>query len=162
MLVNFDDIIQPCLERISSDSLVFILSDHGLIEIKEKAQPIPFADIEGRRRYFGLKTSAPYSEMPANIVLFDSDDIKMPRNSGIVQYGFATSDTHLMTKNTSNYKESDISSLFASFEGGHFASQPGRYAHGGISMQEMIVPCSIFVPKGEGQLELWQNGKMAK
>ena len=28
-----------------------------------------------------------------------------------------------------------------------------------ISMQEMIVPCSIFVPKGEGQLELWAKGQ---
>ena len=144
VLVNFDDIIQPCLERIPSNSLVFILSDHGLIEIKGKAQPMPFEDTEGGRRYLGLKSSVRPSDMPTNTVFFDADDIKMPRNSGIVQYGFATSNTHLTTKETSTAEG------FSSF-----ASYLGRYAHGGVSMQEMIVPCSIFVPKGRGQLELW-------
>jgi hypothetical protein len=200
VLINFDDIIQPCLERIPSDSLVFILSDHGLIEIKGKAQTILSANTEGNKRYFGLKNSLQYSDMftsfsslpsvnrfaslsslaslnrftsfsnlrgklPANIVFFDSDDIKMPRSSGIVQYGFATSNTHLITKDTSTskgYLENQGETFASWFTTVNPSSQPGRYAHGGISMQEMIVPCSIFVPKGEGQLELWQNGKTAR
>jgi hypothetical protein len=151
VLVNFDDIIQPCLERIPSNSLVFVLSDHGLIEIKGKAQTIPFAspkgrpvaDTEGGRRYSGLKNSVQHSDMPTNTVFFDTDDIKMPRTSGMVQYGFATSNIHLTTKDTLDSKELES-----------FVSYLGRYVHGGVSMQEMIVPCSIFVPKGKGQLEL--------
>jgi hypothetical protein len=143
VLVNFDDIIQPCLERIPSNSLVFILSDHGLIEVKGKAQAIHYEDNEGGKRYFGLKRSVQPSEMPTNMVFFDADDIKMPRTSGMVQYGFATSNTPLTTKDTS-----------AAEAFGSFASDLGRYVHGGVSMQEMIVPCSIFVPKGKGQLEL--------
>ncbi|MBM3237977.1 PglZ domain-containing protein, partial [Candidatus Poribacteria bacterium] len=184
VLVNFDDIIQPCLERIPSDSLVFILSDHGLIEIKGKAQTILLANTEGNKRYFGLKNSWQYSDMftsfsslqgklprqsrdrPANIVFFDADDIKMPRSSGIVQYGFATLNTHLMTKGASAFREGDFENRGENcaswFPIVKPSSQPGRYAHGGISMQEMIVPCSIFVPKGKGQLELWQNGKTAR
>ena len=153
VLVNFDDIIQPCLERIPSDSLVFIFSDHGLIETKGKAQPIPLEDAEVRRRYFGLKHSVQSSDMPKNIVFFDTDDIKIPRNSGIVQYGFATSNTPLMIKDISDSKGDGAS--YPENLNKSFTSQRERYVHGGISMQEMIVPCSIFVPKGEGQLELW-------
>ena len=156
VLVNFDDIIQPCLERIPSDSLVFIFSDHGLIETKGKAQPIPLEDAEVRRRYFGLKHSVQSSDMPKNIVFFDTDDIKIPRNSGIVQYGFATSNTPLMIKDISDSKGDGAS--YPENLNKSFTSQRERYVHGGISMQEMIVPCLIFVPKGEGQLELWTKG----
>lgn len=136
VLVNVDNIIQPCLERIPPDSLVFILSDHGLIELKGNAQTIPCEDVEVNRRYVGMKSFSPISNMPSGLALFDADDICMPRNSGIVQYGFATQNTHLKHHQTAT----------TSFK---------RYAHGGISMQEMIVPCAIFVPRGTGQLEIF-------
>ena len=136
VLVNVDNIIQPCLERIPPDSLVFILSDHGLIELKGNAQVIPCEDAEVNRRYAGMKSFSHDSNMPLDLVLFDADDICMPRNSGIVQYGCATQNTHLKHHQTTT----------TSFK---------RYAHGGISMQEMIVPCAIFVPRGTGQLVMW-------
>ena len=130
VLANFDDIIEPCLGRIPPDSLVFVLSDHGFVEIKGEPRRIHKGEINVKRRYIGLKSFTQLPPLPEEIVFFDSDDICMPTN--IARYGFATSNAHFIQLDSAT---------------------PGyaRYAHGGISMQEMIVPCAIFVPGERGK-----------
>jgi len=126
VMVNFDDIVEPCLERIPPNSLVFVLSDHGFIEIKGEPKHIPNGEINVKRRYIELRSFTQLPSLPEEIVFFDSDDIHMPTN--IARYGFATSNAHFVRRDLEAFK-------------------PSRYAHGGISMQEMIVPCAIFVPE---------------
>ncbi len=126
VLVNFDDIIEPCLERIPPNSLVFVLSDHGFIEIKGKPRQIPNGDINVKKRHIELRSFTQLPSLPEEVVFFDSDDIHNPAN--IAKYGFATSNAHFIQRDSEAFK-------------------PSRYAHGGVSMQEMIVPCAIFIPE---------------
>ena len=76
--VNFECLVQPYLERVPSDSLIFLISDRGFIE------------------------STVYREL--------SDPL---------------------------------------------SPEPSRYLHGGVSMQEMIIPCVVFIPTAKGQLEIF-------
>jgi len=125
MLVYFKDIVEPCLERISPDSLVFVLSDHGFVEIKGEPKRITGREVNVKKRYIELRNFTQLPSLPAEIALFDSDDIHVPAK--IARYGFATSNAHFIQRDAEAF------------------GFP-RYAHGGISMQEMITPCSIFIP----------------
>ncbi len=60
----------------------------------------------------------------------------MPSDTEIRRYGFAKPGSFIISQ-----KEQ--------------TSRTVRYAHGGISMQEMIVPCAIFTPKSKGQLTMF-------
>ena len=130
ILVYFQDIVEPCLERISPDSLVFVLSDHGFIEIKGKPRQITDKEVNVKKRYLEVKSFSQLSSLPEEVVLFDADDIFLPAN--VARYGLATSNAYFIHPGSETYRYN-------------------RYAHGGISMQEMIVPCAIFVPEERGK-----------
>ncbi|MFC1716993.1 PglZ domain-containing protein, partial [Candidatus Poribacteria bacterium] len=89
--VNFDNTIQPYLEKIPSDSLVFIVSDHGFVEITSKGTIAPNRnEAEPHRRYIGLRSFSPRSDIStSDFILFSTENIRMPSVSNIVKYGFA-------------------------------------------------------------------------
>jgi hypothetical protein len=137
--VNFNNTIQPYLEKIPSDSLVFILSDHGFVELMGKGIIAPDKkEAEPHRRYIGLRSFSPRGDISnADFVFFSSDNIRMPSDSGILKYGFARPGRYITST-----KEQE-------------SGRKIRYAHGGVSAQEMIVPCAVFTPKGKGQLTMF-------
>ncbi len=136
--VNFNNTIAPYLEKIPPDSLVFIVSDHGFIELNGKSIIAPSREIsDPHRRYIGLKSFTDTDNIStSDFVFFGSDSILMPSDTEIRRYGFAKPGKFIISQ-----KEQ--------------TSRTVRYAHGGISMQEMIVPCAIFTPKSKGQLTMF-------
>ncbi|MGB9595160.1 MAG: PglZ domain-containing protein [Candidatus Poribacteria bacterium] len=137
--INFNNTIQPYLQKIPPNSLVFILSDHGFIELTGKGIIAPDrSQSDPHRRYIGLRSfTSPDNINTADFVFFSSEDIQMPSSGGIIRYGFA--------------KQGKFITSVREQESGRIV----RYAHGGISMQEMIIPCAIFVPRNEGQLTMF-------
>ncbi len=136
--INFNNTIQPYLEKIPSDSLVFIVSDHGFIELTGKPILAPSREVsDPHRRYIGLKSFTGLDNiLTSDFVFFGAENILMPLNTDIKRYGFAKPGRFIISQ-----KEQTTRTV--------------RYAHGGISMQEMIVPCAIFTPKSKGQLTMF-------
>lgn len=136
--VNFENTIQPYLEKIPSNSLVFILSDHGFVELSGKGIIAPDRNqADPHRRYIGLKSfSNPNGITPADFVFFSTENIKMPSDN-ILKYAFNKPGRFITSA-----KEQE-------------SGRSVRYAHGGVSMQEMIIPCAIFAPKSQGQLTMF-------
>jgi len=137
--VNFNNTIQPYLEKIPSNSLVFILSDHGFVELTGKGVRAPDRkEAEPHRRYLGLRSFEPRSDISnSDFILFSTENIRMPSGTDIVKYGFARPGRYV----TSAREQESGRAI--------------RYAHGGVSAQEMIIPCAIFTPKDRGQLTMF-------
>ncbi|MBD3184791.1 PglZ domain-containing protein [Candidatus Poribacteria bacterium] len=137
--VNFNNTIQPYLEKIGSDSLVFILSDHGFVELSGKGIVSPGRDeAEPHRRYIGLKSFEDRRDITgSDFIFFSTENVKMPLVNNILKYGFARPGRFI-----TSVKEQE-------------SGRSIRYAHGGVSMQEMIIPCAVFIPKGKGQLTMF-------
>ena len=131
--VNFELLVQPYLERIPSDSLIFLISDRGFIEstgsqgFSQEALQIP-SGATHHQRYISLSTPPTGTDL-GHFVFFGADQIGLQPTQDISHYGFATGGTQVLSAK--------------------------RYAHGGISIQEMIIPCAVFVPTAKGQLEMF-------
>ncbi|MFQ6119205.1 MAG: PglZ domain-containing protein [Methanosarcinales archaeon] len=115
--LNYGDIIKYLFNRIPINSLLFIISDHGFIKYGEELQIVQDI-IEGYSRYF--ITSEKIDERD-KIVFFEGESLKL--NNANYIYGFAV-DNYVF--NISGDKKE-------------------TYGHGGISMQEMLVPCVIAI-----------------
>jgi len=136
--VNFNNTIQPYLEKIPPDSLVFILSDHGFVELTGKGiLPPDKSEAELHRRYLGLRSFSNPNISSQDFVTFSAENVRMPSESNILKYAFARPGRFITSA-----KEQE-------------SGRTVRYAHGGVSMQEMIVPCAIFTPKSKGQLTMF-------
>ena len=131
--VNFERLIQPYLERIPSNSLIFLISDRGFIEstdsqgFSEEALQIPFGATH-HQRYISLSTPPTGTDL-RHFVFFSADQIGLQPAGDMSHYGFATGRTQVLSAK--------------------------RYVHGGVSIQEMIIPCVVFVPTAKGQLEMF-------
>jgi hypothetical protein len=145
--VNFNNTIQPYLEKIPPDSLVFILSDHGFVELVGKGIRAPDRkEADPHRRYIGLQSFSPRSDIStADFVFFSTENVRMPsstsspREGEVIKYGFARPGRYI-----TSVREQE-------------SGRTIRYAHGGASMQEMIVPCAVFTPKDRGQLTMFDG-----
>ena len=137
--VNFNNTIQPYLEKIPPNSLVFILSDHGYVELSGKGIIAPDRkEADPHRRYIGLRSFSNRSDITSSdFVFFSTENVRMPAESNIVKYAFAKPGKYITSA-----KEQE-------------SGRNIRYAHGGVSMQEMIIPCAIFTPKSKGQLTMF-------
>ena len=145
--VNFELMVQPYLERIPSDSLIFLISDRGFIEstehqeLSEGAFQISSSALH-HQRYVGLSSLPPQTDF-ADAIFFSADQIGLQPARDTSHYGFATGRTQILSS-TDMQTQNNLVPL-----------EPARYVHGGISMQEMIIPCVIFVPTAKGQLEMF-------
>jgi hypothetical protein len=148
--VNFNNTIQPYLEKIPPNSLVFILSDHGFVELMGRGIRAPNREeADPHRRYIGLRSFSPRNDIPtSDFIFFSTENVRMPLpvsptqaggiQGGVVKYGFARPGRFI----TSAREQESGRTI--------------RYAHGGVSMQEMIVPCAVFTPKSRGQLTMFE------
>ena len=145
--VNFELLVQPYLERIPSDSVIFLISDRGFIEsteyreLSEDASQLPDRTMD-YRRYVRL-SSLPTRTDLADFVFFSGAQIGLQADGDTSHYGFATGRTQILSS-LNTHPRNDLVPL-----------EPSRYVHGGISMQEMIIPCVVFVPTAKGQLEMF-------
>ena len=73
----------------------------------------------------------------SEFIFFSTENVRMPSEADIVKYGFARPGRFITSAREQQ------------------SGRPIRYAHGGVSMQEMIVPCAIFTPKSRGQLTMF-------
>lgn len=131
--VNFELLVQPYLERIPSNSLIFLTSDRGFIEstdshgFSEEVLQIP-SSATHHQRYISLSTPPTHTDL-ADFVFFSADQVGLQPAGDTSHYGFATGGTQILSAK--------------------------RYVHGGISIQEMLIPCVVFVPTAKGQLEMF-------
>ena len=133
--INFERLVQPYLERVPSDSLVFLISDRGFIEATD-AQDFSEAGFQvpsgatHHQRYIGLSNPPTHADL-GHLVYFSADQIGLQPTGDTSHYGFATGRTQFLPTK--------------------------RYTHGGVSIQEMIIPCAVFVPTAKGQLEIFPS-----
>lgn len=109
---------------------LIITTDHGTINSKVPSKVIGDKNISSNLRY---KTgrSLSYEEKDVYAVK-DPKEIKLPSISINSAFIFAKEDLFFAYPNNYN----------------HFVNYfKNTYQHGGISLQEMIIPCAIFVPK---------------
>ena len=145
--VNFELLVQPYLDRIPNDSLIFLISDRGFIEttdyreLSEAVFQISAGAVH-HQRYVGL-SSLPTQTDLADFVFFGANQIGVQPAGDMSHYAFATGRTQILPL-TNVQPPSDRVPL-----------EPSRYVHGGVSMQEMIIPCVVFVPTAKGQLEIF-------
>ena len=131
--VNFELLVQPYLERVPSDSLIFLISDRGFIEstdsqvFSEEALQI-YSGATHHQRYIDLATPPVGTDL-GHFVFFSADQIGLQPAGDASHYGFATGRTQVLSAK--------------------------RYVHGGVSIQEMLIPCVVFVPTAKGQLEMF-------
>ena len=131
--VNFERLVQPCLERVPSDSLIFLISDRGFIESTDSQD---FSEeilqmssgTTHHQRYISLSNSPMHTDL-GHFVFFSADQIGLQPTGDTSHYGFATGRKQVLSEK--------------------------RYVHGGVSVQEMIIPCVVFVPTAKGQLEMF-------
>lgn len=145
--INFELLVRPYLERVPSDSLIFLISDRGFIEStdsqdfsEEVSQISSGASLH--QRYIGLSSLPTHTDLE-HFVFFSGDQIGLQAAKDTSHYGFATGRTQIFSavnaQSRNDFASSDLS----------------RYVHGGISIQEMIIPCVVFVPTAKGQLEMF-------
>ncbi len=133
--VNFELLVQPYLERVPSDSLIFLISDRGFIEstdsqnFSEEVLQMPSGALR-HQRYIGLSNPSTHTDL-GHFVFFSADQIGLQPAGDTSHYGFATERTQVLSAK--------------------------RYVHGGVSMQEMLIPCVVFVPTAKGQLEIFPS-----
>ena len=145
--VNFELLVQPYLERIPSDSLIFLISDRGFIEstdyreLSEEVFQIS-SSATHHQRYISLPSLPTCADL-ADFVFFSADQIGLQPTGDTLHYAFATGRTQILPSTNAQLRN-DLLPL-----------EPARYAHGGVSMQEMIIPCVVFVPTAKGQLEIF-------
>ena len=133
--VSFELLVQPYLERIPSDSLIFLISDRGFIESTDSqylSEEIiqMYSGTPHHQRYISLSNPPTHADL-VDFVFFSVDQIGLQPADGASHYGFATGRTQVLSAK--------------------------RYVHGGISIQEMIIPCVVFVPTAKGQLEIFPS-----
>ena len=145
--INFDLLVEPYLERVPSDSLIFLISDRGFIEstesqkFSEEASHIS-CGATYHQRYIGLSSPPTHTDLE-HFVFFSGNQIGLQAAEDTRHYGFAMGRTQIFSS-INVHPQNDLVS-----------PELSRYVHGGISMQEMIIPCVVFVPTAKGQLEMF-------
>ena len=124
----------PLLEMIQKAQKLglklIITTDHGTINAKNPTKVIGDKNISSNLRY---KTGRSLTYEAKDVyAVKDPKDIKLPSIHMSSSFIFAKEDYFFAYPNNFN----------------HFVKYyKNTYQHGGISLEEMIIPCAIFVPK---------------
>ena len=133
-LTNSWFVNSPLLEMIQKAQKLgmklIITTDHGTINSKVPSKVIGDKNISSNLRY---KTGRSLTyEQKEVFAVKDPKDIKLPSIHMSSSFIFAKEDCFFAYPNNYN----------------HFVKYyKNTYQHGGISLEEMIIPCAIFVPK---------------
>jgi hypothetical protein len=136
--------VMAIVRNLRQDTTVFITADHGFTRVGR--QPIWFdeADLndEFDCNYLNcrLKVSPIFSRIPErvkdNIISFTPAQLRMPNSEDLLDRK-----TGIKTKKTYEAIAFPGAGYFFSRKGGHY---PDAFTHGGISIQEMIVPMVVL------------------
>jgi DNA-binding response OmpR family regulator len=124
----------PLLEMFKSmaeqNAKVIICTDHGTIRVKEPTQVVGDRNTTTNLRYKQGKNLRYESE---DVMEVDNpDSVRLPRINVSTRYIFAKSDRFFAYPNNFNYYVSYYRNTFQ---------------HGGISMEEMIIPFAVLAPR---------------
>ena len=133
MMRNFASQLDDLLARLPDDILVFLCSAQGMVETEGQGRLWMNKAFEVERRFVRCKGNDNAEGGLAEWTRLNADAIE---HAGNWIYFFAGYGQHLAMPKDG-------------------VQAPGRYTNGGISIQEMLLPCAIFVPKGLGQLEMF-------
>ena len=101
--VNFELLVQPYLERVPTDSLIFLISDRGFIEstdslgFSEEALQMSSGALH-HQRYIGLSDPPTHTDLE-HFVFFSADQIGLQPAGEASHYGFATGRTQVLSEN---------------------------------------------------------------
>jgi len=119
------------LKKLSQDDkTVIITTDHGTIRVKNASKVIGLRETNTNLRYKQGKNLA-YDARHVFLVK-NPEEIFMPRHNVSTAYIFATGDNFFAYPNNYNY--------YASY-------YKDTFQHGGVSMEEMMIPFVVLEPK---------------
>ncbi|MCX6673971.1 MAG: PglZ domain-containing protein [Methanothrix sp.] len=151
--------VMEIVRGLSPGTKVFITADHGFVQVGR--EPIWFNEEDLNDEYdcsylnCRLKQSLLFSRIPdrikENMISFTPSQLRMPSKEVII------SDRRTNTKITKTYQSIVFPKIryYFSRKGGH---KPDAFTHGGISIQEMMIPMCVLQVKqpdaGELKIEL--------
>jgi len=139
---RFENQVRPLLQRLDPGGLVLVTSDHGLLRVDAMEA------FEGRREEGDWKYR--YAQL--------FEEIPELSNSEWQTHLLTPTEGHLFKFNK-HFKREVRAWAFPGPET-YFVREGGRpgsgYRHGGISLEEMLVPVALFVPQ-EGGAEIGLN-----
>jgi hypothetical protein len=151
--------VMEIVRGLSPGTKVFITADHGFVQVGR--EPIWFNEEDLNDEYdcsylnCRLKQSLLFSRIPdrvkENMISFTPSQLRMPSKEVII------SDRRTNTKITKTYQSIVFPKIryYFSRKGGH---KPDAFTHGGISIQEMMIPMCVLQVKqpdaGEMKIEL--------
>ena len=115
-VANLRGIVDDVLSRVGPDDLVLITSDHGFMELFP-GEAIQFSRAETHRAGVVIEEAVQYRHLRN----FDREDLK-----DVVRLDWDTNTKYVLP----------VGGQWFAREGG----RPTRYAHGGVSLAEMVVP----------------------
>ncbi len=139
--------VMAIVRNLRQDTKVFITADHGFTKVGR--QPIWFdeADLNDKEdcKFLNckLKVSPLFSRIPEkvkdNIISFTPAQLRMPKNEAVLERRTGTK----ITKTYQAIAFPRIGYFFKRIEG-HY---PDAFIHGGISIQEMMIPMVVLQVK---------------
>jgi hypothetical protein len=118
-------LLDVLLAGVPADALVIALSNGGSTAVAGPAVAARSGVAEHQHRWLGLSTVSAFPSLPSETAYFHAEAIHLP-NPSVVRCAFAPPGTWFDTE----------------------ARDCGRrYLSGGISPEEMILPCTVYVPK---------------
>ena len=131
---RFDNQVRPLLQRLDSGGLVLVASDHGLIHLNEAMEAFEGGREEGDWNY---RYAQLFEEVPE---LSDPD---------WQTHLLTPSEGHLFKFN--KHFQREVRAWAFPGPETYFLRKGGRpgsgYRHGGISLEEMLIPVALFAPQ---------------
>lgn len=119
------DILEPLFAALPRKAAVVAVSNGGTAEVTAAATKVPRGPVEIQPRWIGLDAFGPVPPLPGDVAFFNVDAIHLP-NPSVSRCAFA------------------YPNVWFSIED----REPGlRFLSGGISLEEMVVPCAIYLPR---------------
>lgn len=120
-----DTLLGEFLRQIPSRALLIAVSNGGTIEVEGPATSVREGVVEVQPRWVGFDRLSPGKPLPSEVALFNADATHLP-NPNVARCAFAPPGIWFSTDTRDTGR---------------------RYLSGGISLEEMIVPCVVFAPK---------------
>ncbi len=131
---RFENQVRPLLQRLEPGGLVLVASDHGLIRLSESMEAFEGRKEEGDWNY---RYAQLFEEVP---------ELTDPECQTLL---LTPSDGYLF-KFSKRFQREVLAWAFTGPET-YFVREGGRagsgYRHGGISLEEMLVPVALFLPQ---------------
>lgn len=138
----YETVIESILEKLGEeeDHILFITSDHGFVSTKRIAV-IEFGKGSIHPRYLDLNLDADLDDDWS--IILSASDLGIAEESSKKRYAFPRG-------NLSFRSTGKLGNIRTRFRDGVI------YGHGGLTLQEMILPCSVLVPRSDRSIKQLQ------